>query len=155
VSIALADMPDRPKYLIRDMDSKFSAEFDAILVSEGIKVLKVGPKKPNLNAFAERWIQTCRQECLDSFMIFGEGHLRYLLNQYVRFYNEFRPHQSLISSHRIRVRRARHSVNIQITCWLSPKFGSSARRRLPPKCCSDRILVGSIDFVQDGRRQAL
>src|SRR5262249_13924843 len=50
---------------------------------------------PNLNAFAERWIQTCRQECLDCFIIYGEVHLRHLLNQCVTSYNESRPHQSL------------------------------------------------------------
>jgi putative transposase len=95
MSMVFADMPDRPKLLIRDLDSKFGPEFDDVLRSDGIDVVKVGPRKPNLNAFAERWVQTCKTECLDHFLIFGEAHMRHLLSRFTRFYNELRPHQSL------------------------------------------------------------
>jgi len=43
-------------------------------------VNKVGPQAPNLNAIAERWMQTLQYECLDQFAVFGEAHLRYLLD---------------------------------------------------------------------------
>jgi putative transposase len=58
-----------------------------------VEVKRVGPRSPNLNAYAERWVQTARQECLDRFVVFGEGRLRHLLREYVAHYNEERPHQ--------------------------------------------------------------
>jgi putative transposase len=95
VSMAFAETPDRPQYLIRDLDSKFGPEFDDIFRGDGIEVMKVGPRKPNLNAFAERWVRTARAECLDHFLIFGEAHLRHLLSRFMRFDNDHRPHPSV------------------------------------------------------------
>ncbi len=43
----------------------------------------------------ERWIHSIKHECLDHFIVFGERHLRYLINEYVDYYHEFRPHQGL------------------------------------------------------------
>jgi putative transposase len=94
LAMYFADQPVRPTHLIRDLDSKFAGEFDAILAGEGIKVVRVGPRKPNLNAYAERWVQSCRAECLDHFVIFGEAHLRHIVSTYVSVYNDRRPHQS-------------------------------------------------------------
>ena len=89
------ELPERPTLLIRDRDSKFTAEFDAILKSEGLDAKKVGPWAPNLNAYAERWVQSVRQECLEHFIVFGEAHLRHILGEYVAYYNEERPHQGV------------------------------------------------------------
>ena len=50
---------------------------------------------PNLDAFAERWVLSIRQECLDHFVVFGEEHLRLLVFSYLQFYNERRPHQGV------------------------------------------------------------
>ena len=52
-------------------------------------VQQVGPRAPNLNACAERWAQSLRQECLDHFVILGEGHLRHLLKEYLETWDEF------------------------------------------------------------------
>lgn len=82
-----------PKMLIRDFDGKYTKDFDATLEGEGIEVKRVGPQKPNMNAFAERFVQSIKQECLDHFICFGEDHLRYLCTEYVAFYNNDRPHQ--------------------------------------------------------------
>jgi putative transposase len=65
------------------------------LAADAITVIKVGPQAPNLNAYAERWVQSVRAECLDHFVVFGEEHLRLLLCEYETYYNEHRPHQSL------------------------------------------------------------
>jgi putative transposase len=81
------------EYLILDHDSKFVAGFDAVLESEGVQLLRVGPHAPNLNAFAERWVLSIKQECLNHFIVFGEKHLRYLVSEYVAHYNRERPHQ--------------------------------------------------------------
>lgn len=75
------ELPERPTLVIRDHNSKFTAEFDAIMKSEGLQVKKVGPQAPNLNAYVERWVQSVRQECLEHFIIFGEAHLRHIISE--------------------------------------------------------------------------
>jgi hypothetical protein len=55
--ILTPDAIDKPKYMLHDHDTKFTKEFDAILKSEEIEVIKLGPRAPNLNAYAERWRQ--------------------------------------------------------------------------------------------------
>ncbi len=84
---------DKPTHMIRDFDSKYTKDFDAILQEENVEVKRVGPMKPNLNAYAERFVQSIKQECLDHFICFGEVHLRYLCSEYVAWYNQERPHQ--------------------------------------------------------------
>ena len=93
LSMFFADQPVQPKYLILDMDAKFTARFRATLESEDLEVVRVGPKKPNLNAFAERFVQTIRRECLDHFVCFGVDHLRHIVKRFEAFYNRCRPHQ--------------------------------------------------------------
>jgi putative transposase len=80
--------------LLRDGDGKFTKDFDRTLKAVGIDVKRVGPRKPNQNAFAERWVQSVKQECLDRFIVFGEDHLRYIIAEYVEHYNQERPHQA-------------------------------------------------------------
>ena len=80
---------------IIDRDSKFAAGFEAVFEADGAKIVRVGPAAPNLNAFAERWVRTLRQECLDHFVICGEAHLRHLVSEFVAYYNEERPHQGV------------------------------------------------------------
>ena len=58
-------------------------------------VVKVGPKCPNMNAHAERWIRSVREECLNHFIVFGESHLAHLLNEYLVHYNTERVHQGV------------------------------------------------------------
>jgi putative transposase len=84
-----------PTILLRDHDTKFSGAFDAVLKSDGIEVMPVGPRAPNLNAFVERWVQSVKQECLDHFVILGERHLHHLVAEYVRYYHAHRPHQGI------------------------------------------------------------
>jgi putative transposase len=84
-----------PRILLRDHDTKFVSDFDAILESEGIEIKKLGPMAPNLNASAERWVQTVRQECLDHFVICGQTHLRHLLRTFLDHYHTERPHQGM------------------------------------------------------------
>jgi putative transposase len=66
-----------------DHDPKFTRDSDAVFEAEGTEVKRVGPRAPNLNAYAERWVQTLRQECLDHFVVLGEGHLRHVLREYL------------------------------------------------------------------------
>jgi putative transposase len=84
-----------PSYLIMDMDAKFTAEFRETRRQDGIEPVRVGNLKPNLNAFAERFVQTIEADCLDHFVAFGLGHLQHLVREFVQHYNRERPHQGV------------------------------------------------------------
>jgi putative transposase len=71
----VADRDDRPSYLLRDRNRKFTREFDDIMNSSGVKPKLLPFRSPNLNARCERVIQTLKQECLDFFLVFGSRHL--------------------------------------------------------------------------------
>jgi transposase InsO family protein len=60
-----------------------------------IKSVPTVPYSPNMNAYAERFVRSIRQECLDRFIIFSEKQLRNIVGEYIRYYNNFRPHQGL------------------------------------------------------------
>ena len=62
-----------------------------------IKGVATTPYSPNLNAYAERFIRSVRQECLDWFIIFSERQLRNVLKSYMEYYNKFLPHQGIDS----------------------------------------------------------
>jgi putative transposase len=95
VTMVAAEMNLGMSHLIIDHDSKYVAGFDAVLEADGVEVKRVGPRAPNLNAYAERWVQSLRSECLDMFMVVGERHLRLLCDQYVAHYNIERSHQGV------------------------------------------------------------
>jgi len=86
---------DRPSVILRDGDKKFTAEFDKILLDDGFRMHRIPPRSPNLNPYAESWVGTVKKECLNHFVAFGEEHLRYLIREYVDYYNTVRPHQGL------------------------------------------------------------
>ncbi len=92
---SLSDSEIQPRFLIHDRDTKFSRAFDAVFRSEGVDILLTPFHAPNANAFAERWVRTVRQECLDQIIILNEAHLRHVLNEYVLHYNTARPHQGI------------------------------------------------------------
>ena len=80
------------RFLIRDR--KFTAAFDAVFTGNGTRVIKAPVRSPRANPLAERYVRTLRRECLDHVLIYGEQHLRHILAEYSRHYNEHRPHQS-------------------------------------------------------------
>lgn len=83
------------RYLIRDRDSKFTQEFDTVFQSEGAHIIETPFRAPNANAYAERWVRTVREECLDQLLILNEPHLRRVLKTYDDYYNRQRPHQGI------------------------------------------------------------
>ena len=93
----LMDLGDRAagfRFLIRDRAGQFTASFNAVLADAGIQVVKIPPRSPRANAYAERFVLTARTEITDRMLIFGERHLRTILTQYEAHYNGQRPHRS-------------------------------------------------------------
>ena len=68
--------------------------FDEVFAGNSVRIVKTPARSPRANSFAERYVGTLRRECLDHLLIYGEEHLRRILAEYARHYNEHRPHQS-------------------------------------------------------------
>jgi putative transposase len=83
------------RYVIIDRDSKYAPSFRAILRSAVLKVIRLPPYSPNLNAFCERWVLSVKSEPLGRLVIFGEEGLRRALSEYVAHFHEERNHQGL------------------------------------------------------------
>jgi putative transposase len=90
----LGERAARFKFLIRDRDSKFTSVFDEVFAGNSVRIIKTPARSPRANSLAERYAGTLRRECLDHLLIYGEEHLRRILAEYARHYNEHRPHQS-------------------------------------------------------------
>ena len=90
----LGEHATRFRFLIRDRAGQFTEAFDAVLAGAGIEVVKIPPRSPRANAFAERWVRTARAEVTDRMLIAGPRHLRAALDEYVAHYNRHRPHRA-------------------------------------------------------------
>ena len=93
----LMDLGDRAadfRFLVRDRAGQFTASFEAVLAGVGIEAVKIPPRSPRANAYAERFVLTARTEVTDRMLIFGERHLWSVLAGYARHYNGQRPHRS-------------------------------------------------------------
>jgi putative transposase len=95
VAMDLEDRGRSVKFLLRDHDAKFTGRFDEVFCSDGTEVLRTPIRAPKANAYAERWVQTVRSECLDWTLVVGRRHLLRVLRAYVRHYNQQRPHRGL------------------------------------------------------------
>jgi len=91
----LEDGGRRLRFLIRDRDTKFTTSFDEVFASIGVGIRLTPVRAPNANAFAERWVRTVREDCLDHILALSRGHLERVLAEYVCHYNRGRPHRSL------------------------------------------------------------
>jgi len=78
---------DGVRYAIMDRDSKFTAAFRKALKDAGVNPVVLPPHCPLMNAFAERWVRTAKEECLSKLILFGEGSLRRALSQFGEHYH--------------------------------------------------------------------
>src|SRR5436305_15350777 len=83
-----------PQYIVRDRDGIYGDVFIRRLQAMGIRDRPTAARSPWQNGYAERLIGSIRRDCLDYVVVFGERHLRYLLDSYQRYYNEARTHLS-------------------------------------------------------------
>jgi transposase InsO family protein len=81
------------RFLVRDRAGQFTASFDTVLADAGIHVVRIPPRCPRANCFAERFVLTVRTELTDRVLIFGEQHLWNVLAAYAAHYNTRRPHR--------------------------------------------------------------
>jgi transposase InsO family protein len=83
------------RYLIHDRASLFSEDFRMILRVTGIEAVRLPAHSPNLNAFAERFVRTIKESCLERLILIGESSLRRATSQFVLHYRRERNHQGL------------------------------------------------------------
>jgi transposase InsO family protein len=129
----LGEHAARFRFLVRDRAGQYASSFDAVMADAGIAVVKIPPRCPRANCFAERFVLTVRTEVTDRMLIFGERHLRRVLAVYAAHYNARRPHRAL------RLRPA--AVNIagsQASSWWDS--ASTDPRRAP-----QRVRNGSLN----------
>lgn len=83
------------RFFIADRDTKYSASFRTTLRNAGVQTLPLPPYSPNLNAFAERWVRTIKEECLNGLLLPGPASVTRAIEQYLLHYHHERPHQGL------------------------------------------------------------
>jgi hypothetical protein len=90
--MTLAEQEQSLRILVRDRDRKFTAAFDEVFRSEGLRLIKAPIAAPRAKAHAERWVGSVRRECLDRILIVSRRQLETVLREYVTYYNTHRPH---------------------------------------------------------------
>ena len=83
------------RYLIHDRDPLYTTHFLSMLAEVGIESVKLPPRAPNLNAYAERFVRTIKESCLDRMILFGEDALRKCIREFLDHYHLERNHQGL------------------------------------------------------------
>ncbi len=83
------------RYLILDRDTKYCASFRKIIASTGVKIIRLPPMSPDLNAYAERFVRSAKEEALSRLVLFGEDGLRRAVAQFLDHYHEERNHQGV------------------------------------------------------------
>jgi putative transposase len=81
------------RYVLHDRDTKFCASFRSLLADGGVKTIRLPARSPNMNAFAERWVRSVKQEGLSKLILFGEGPLSRTLAEFSAHYHGERNHQ--------------------------------------------------------------
>jgi hypothetical protein len=82
------------RILLHDRDKKFAPQADGGFQSQGARVILSPVMAPRANAHAERWIGSCRRECLDWMLVVNQRHLESVIHEYCQHYNDDRPHRS-------------------------------------------------------------
>ncbi|MHC4963196.1 MAG: helix-turn-helix domain-containing protein [Planctomycetota bacterium] len=92
---ACEDQSIKPRFFLRDNDMLYPEGMDAILKSSGVNTVKTPFQAPNANSHAERYVLSCKRECLNHLLIFGLNRLQHVVDCYTSYFNEHRPHQGI------------------------------------------------------------
>lgn len=90
----LGDHATQFRFLVRDRAGQFTRAFDTVLADAGITIVKIPPRRPRANCYAERFVLTARTELTDRMLILSQPHLRAVLTEYIAHYNTRRPHRA-------------------------------------------------------------
>ena len=82
-------------FIICDGDTNFRYRFKIVMEAAGIKLIRTPYQAPNANAYAERFVRSIKEECLSRMILFGEGHLRRVIDEYLLHFNHERNHQGI------------------------------------------------------------
>ena len=88
------------RFLIHDRDPLFTVAFRETLASAGVETIRLPPRSPNLNAYAERFVRSVKESCLDRLILVGEPSLRQAVREFVVHYHHERNHQGWATSYR-------------------------------------------------------
>lgn len=83
------------QYFIIDRDTKYTDQFRRVIQRSGTKVIRLPPMSPNLNAYAERFVRSIKDECLDRMIFVGQASLRHAVDEFMAHYHQERNHQGL------------------------------------------------------------
>ena len=83
------------RFLIHDRDPRFTLAFRETLAAAGVQVVRLPPRSPNLNAYAERFVRTIKESCLDRIVLVGEASLRRAVREFADHYHHERNHQGV------------------------------------------------------------
>ena len=94
-TIWLHELGMKPRFLIRDRDRKFPGKFNEFWKTENVRCIRIPPRSPRANAFAEGFIGNLKRECLNYFICFSRSQLDYIIKCWIKYYNTERPHQGI------------------------------------------------------------
>ena len=94
-NLAEAGILTGKRYLIHDRDPLFTAEFLNMIADAGVESVKLPPRSPNLNAYAERFVRSIKESCWERMIFFGEDSLRTAIHHFMAHYHSERNHQGL------------------------------------------------------------
>jgi putative transposase len=100
------------RYVIHDRDPLFTEAFRETLAAAGVQVVRLPPRSPNLNAYAERFVRTIKESCLDRMILVGESSLQRAIGEFIEHYHHERNHQGL--GNRLIVPLAAHTIGDRI-----------------------------------------
>ena len=109
------------RYVLHDRDTKFRPSFRSVLAAGGVKAILLPARSPNLNASAERWVRSVKQECLSKLILFSERPLSRTLAEFSAHYHGERNHQGKGNK------------------LLFPQRGDGAKPRGHPVACRQRL----------------
>ena len=127
----------RFRFLARDRAGQFTDAFDAVLPAAGTEVVKIPPRSPRANAYAQRRVRTARAEVTDRMLICGQRHLRAIRDEHVAHDNQHRPHRARISGHRTAPRPSRR----RSPTWRQRRHGAGSPRRPDTRVPAGRMTV--------------